>query len=587
MELNQLRTHNTKTFLTDSGELKTHFHVGHIHYFNKLGVGDGQVRFREIDFKLNWNEEKKGWEFLYHNFQPFIPEYADDWVDFRDLFEGKDQTVSFKAQCQHIKGRLVSSIENLTTENAVIYDNAFGDGLDYIIYFTRSQLKKVVRIREGFKPKTDLQLKWQLSLPNQSDVFRGAKTDGARYLLDTTRSKTFDSKKETLIGKEKNDGKEWFTYFRPFLVWDSVNLTQDSINVDYIVENGNYFITKHITADYFSRSLGDVFTDTTTSYYAGAGDGYSGLQQSNTWANVRGASSGNATSATATNAIPITDNTGGYRIFRSFFPIDTSGIGAGATVDSATFYTKQRAGGGLLVRALETALVSTSQASNTALTNDDYDQVGSTDLCDTRPTPTATYDVVSYALNASGLSAVNVSGYTNLGLRGTGDMDDVAPSSSPFYDDIYTSEQTGTDDDPYLEVTYTPPTADRVIDLSDSITVTENTPVQLNPLQSNVSDSITLTEDSSVQLNPLQTNINESLTLSEDATVQVNAPVTPTPSVNDSLTITEDVNPILSSYANVNDSITLSEDSTVEVNTPEVLAPLKINIAPYTGVRVF
>ena len=168
-ELKQERKYNSKTFLNDTGSKTLEAHCGHIHYFNKLGVGDSKDDFRSIDWKLQWDDIKRGWYFQYHNFQPFLPEYADGWVEFRDLYEGKDQTIKYKARCEHIKGRLVNpeniGLKKATSVNCVIYDDAFGKGYDYILYFTRSELKKVIRVRNEFKKtETDLNFDFQIGL---------------------------------------------------------------------------------------------------------------------------------------------------------------------------------------------------------------------------------------------------------------------------------------------------------------------------------------------------------------------------------------------------------------------------------------
>ena len=96
-EITTLRTLNGKHWIGDKKENIYEAHVGHIHYFNKLGIGDGEKRFREIDWTLTFDEIKKGWGFQYHSFQPFLPEYADGWIEFRDLYQDKDQIIRYKA----------------------------------------------------------------------------------------------------------------------------------------------------------------------------------------------------------------------------------------------------------------------------------------------------------------------------------------------------------------------------------------------------------------------------------------------------------------------------------------------------------
>src|SRR5262245_26467818 len=72
-ELTELRAYNSKTFGKPTGNRTVIVAAGHFHYYNKLGVGDGRVAFREIDNTLGWNEARRGWTFLFHNYQPFLP----------------------------------------------------------------------------------------------------------------------------------------------------------------------------------------------------------------------------------------------------------------------------------------------------------------------------------------------------------------------------------------------------------------------------------------------------------------------------------------------------------------------------------
>jgi hypothetical protein len=101
-----------------------------------------------------------------------------------------------------------------------------------------------------------------------------------------------------------------------------------------------------------------------------------------------------------------------------------------------------------------------------------------------------------------------------------------------------------------------------------------------------VNDDITLTENTTLLLQGYIDTL-ESITVSEDSTVEVNAPVTPTINNYDTLTLTEDVSvevgevPALNT--NVYDAITIT-DNVVVAQSADVL---KINIAGYTGVRIF
>ena len=490
-EIKEKRTLNTKYFLRADGSFQMDAHVGHIHYFDKIG-GTGM---RGIDWTLNFDEVRRGWYFNFHSFQPFIPEFADQWVVFRDLFQDKDQSVKYRAHSYHTKGRLVMpseiGMEKQTDQNCVIYDNAFGEGLDYIIYFTRSTMKKVVRIRDGYKASTDMRFSWDIVLPEEKNAFRTENkekigTDDS-YELDITRSKTFDTRKHTLIGSDKLDGKEWYTYLRDFKCWDSGNMDtyhEQGISVEYNATENT--LTKIIPTEFLNKSVGDVFSDTTTSYYSGAGDGCVGFERptTGTWSYIHDA----ATAAYQYSSGTLFQTTGGSEgagigsgdwgaglaLNRAFVPMDTSGLDDGATITAASLflYVYAHYTTGELTGYHYYSVVETNQASNTSLSTGDYDECGkstangwssamSTDIIKLSGDVSSSLTDSAYnefALNSTGLAVISKTGYTKLGVRNAHDLMNVSQNTGAgnyAFFHAYTSEQTGTSNDPYLSVTYT------------------------------------------------------------------------------------------------------------------------------------
>jgi len=488
-EILNKRNYNSKTFDNGNGYFTHKAHVGHIHYFNKLGIGDGEKCFRQIDWTLNWDEKKRGWGFQFHSFHPFLPEYSDGWVEFRDLYQDKDQTIKFKAVCNKVKGRLVIPKEDdkISKSNYVIYDDAFGKGIDYILYFSRSALKKVVRIKDGYKKSDDMTFDFEIDFPNK-DIKRAYSKEDIKYILDKTESKLFDTNKQTLIGNEKDDGNEWHTYLRGFVCWD--NETLQTINVDYIVENGKTFLRKIIDKDFLNNSKGDVFTDTTTSYFAGAGDGRVKTYWL-PWATAYNDTEGNDANASETEPMigaQYWSAGGNFWISRAFFPINTGAIPSAATISAATFnYTAKISNQDEATGYAWYTLVETYQAANNALVGADFIDCGSDNGTAGRAnqTPTvegidsgdrrligghtASYAHYSFSLNATGLGWIKKNGetsklggdtgWTGIGMREGHDiLSTPSPTISPneritLY--VYNSEQDGTDNDPYLEVTYT------------------------------------------------------------------------------------------------------------------------------------
>lgn len=464
-EIISKRTLNTKHFYND-GEFEAKISVGHVHYFDKLDSN----RFREIDFTLSFDEEKRGWYFNYHSFRPFLPEYADEWVEFRDLFDGKDQTIKYKALASHIKGRLVNPADiglNNIFSNCVIYDDAFGTGFDYILYFTRSALKKVVRIRDGFKPDNDIRFDFEIDFP-EKNKFRAQNKDTISngYEFRGDSDKTFDSDKQLLVGDDNDDGQEWFTYLRNFKCWDDKRT--ETILVDYIVRDGKTFLGKKITSDFLNRSTGDVFTDTTTSFMAHSSDTeiYDwGGGTTKTWSNRHDASQGATVRSGAENMWVgyYAETTSPYwrTMRRGYLNIDTSSLADYANITSAKlniycYGVENTSGDNLLVR-------DHNSASNTSLALSDYNisRWGTTDYVS--GVSIGSLSITAYTsltLNTDGINAISKTGYTQLGLITGNDANDTAPShpgeiSKGAFAKFYTSESTEPNTAPYLSVTYT------------------------------------------------------------------------------------------------------------------------------------
>ena len=446
IELLPKRSHNSKHFDNGDGTFQLEAHVGHIHYFDKLAVSNDNRVFKDIAFTLSKGD---GWDFTTHSFNPHVPNFADDWLIFRDLFQGKDREVRYKATCKHVPGRLVApeevGIQHLTVQNAVIYDDAFGPGMDYIIFFTRSGLVKTARIRDGFKPSADVTFEWQMDFG----------TDG---LFSRTGSAV--TRGGLLSAQSYNIGEAGHnTFLRPFMMWDSVKRVPVPTRISFSA--GKKYIRKTVPASFLASSIGDVFTDTTTSYYAGAGDGYVGHNDESTWAATIGASAGTYFAYTTTE-----DNcfqsyhTALYYLMRMYYPADTSGIGAGQDVTAGTFnfwVTKDRD-----ADACSLVTHATYQASTSSLANSDYSLVGSVDFGRRTVSGCTNNAMNAITLNASGLAAINTTGWTKIGIRNSTDFDNSAPTGLNWTLSRF-SEYTGTSSDPYYSITYTAATPSSTI----------------------------------------------------------------------------------------------------------------------------
>ena len=504
IELIEKRTLTSKHF-EDNGENKLHAHIGHIHYFDKLD----SKRLRGIDHNLIWDDEKKGWTFKYHSFRPLFPEYSDGWAEFRDLFEGKDQTMKYKAIGNKVAGVLIDKddtnplFDDNIDNKGVLYKGVFGENRDYILYNTRSKMVKVATVNNPNEQTEDAVFEWEVELPSK-EVFRvdkpidaeemtakGTQTnteDGelVGYRLDVLRSKNFNTSKLTLIGDSELDGKEWFTYLEGYKAWDSEG-NEIIIEARLSIVDGKHLLRKTIPVEFLQKAVGRVFTDTTTSYYAGSDDGrvrnngsvYATVNSASTGVNVQST----GTSAECMNSLFSTT----YYIDKTYFPIDTSGIPGTAIITAATFSHVLAA----ITDTNSDSLVVVSCSQTGALQTSDFDQFGSTYFSTAQAASSYTVDVrKNITLNSSGLAGISKTGVSGFGVRMEGDINVTTPTGGNTLQS-YMSEETGTTKDPYLEVTYSEGTL-YTKELDESITLVESQATQITAKI--ISETINLVE---------------------------------------------------------------------------------------------
>ncbi len=204
---------------------------------------------------------------------------------------------------------------------------------------------------------------------------------------------------------------------------------------------------------------------TVTNYLASIGAGFVAVHSSNNWDTSHDATDGDESSYSAAScsvSVNRWDNL--YEIYRAFLPFDTSGLPDTATISAAAlkiYIASKRDddndGNDFI------GMVQTSQASNTALANADFDQCGAVNSPTEGMTRVDIGDITTsawtdWALNATALGWISKTDYTKLGLREGHDIvdDPYTTTNSQINTIAFRSVgYTGTDYDPYLAVTYT------------------------------------------------------------------------------------------------------------------------------------
>lgn len=210
----------------------------------------------------------------------------------------------------------------------------------------------------------------------------------------------------------------------------------------------------------------NVLADT-GSYYAGAGDGHIYLQASS-WDACHNAVTGTAAYPTNTSIeIRSGEAIGTFKIYRGFLPIDTSAIADDAIISSTvlklyntTNSNEDNDGNDFVVVVGET-----TQTETTTLVIADYDTCGTIHSPSEGSLRIDQGDLVlnqynDFTFNATGISWINKTGTTKIGIRTGHDVVDHAITAATMNRILFaSSEDTSGIKDPYLEVIYTVPAA--------------------------------------------------------------------------------------------------------------------------------
>lgn len=251
---------------------------------------------------------------------------------------------------------------------------------------------------------------------------------------------------------------------KPLRVWDSAGRSLE-IQLRGRIEGSRFVGSKVIPRAFFKNAVYPVYADTTTSFYPNPGttvDGSVLRSSSNlTWSDVRtGAGTNALDNSTSTFVCRVHSDSSSNRystMGRGIFLFDTSSLDDSAVIISASLNLKPA----VITDNFNLSLcvVSSNPASNTALANADYGNLGSTRYS-TSDDDLGNYSAGSYraiALNSSGLSAISKTGVSKYGTRSVSDVDNVEVTwvaSTNGQMSVYNADQTGTGDDPYLEVVY-------------------------------------------------------------------------------------------------------------------------------------
>ncbi len=467
------RGYTYKVFHVEGRRKQARCHGGHIH-FKDEAAGDA---FADIDH--TWVDRGTYWEMTRASYRMQVAKdfAAPALIRYRNRYEGADHAITYEPHSlvwatgrdlANVRPfRAQQSVQGVVNGPVIRWTDAFGPGLHFEVGLRGS----------GFTKEIVIQRRNALEQPPtaQHRLVLLSRYDGGTLDIKDTQGRTwakageFDDASDEGFRLEDASGPP--SFIRPaYIVESDADETRHRVPVIWTQRNGAMWQAKVLPTNVLVNGTYPLRADTVTSYYAGAGDGFAESFNHATWDLAHDAA-GDAADATSTTCrVSSGEFASGWNIRRAFFPVDTSGIGAGATINSATFHAKTSLKGDNDDNDGDDFFVlvgPTSQASNTTLAAGDFDACGTIDAPQEITGDRFDYSSIAavgvyndWTLNATGLSIINTTGYTLIGLREGHDVLDSAIVGGVNADvqcRFYTSEQAGTGDDPYLLVDYTPP----------------------------------------------------------------------------------------------------------------------------------
>lgn len=248
---------------------------------------------------------------------------------------------------------------------------------------------------------------------------------------------------------------------------------------------------------------------TTTTFYANSsGDGHVEAYNSS-WDTVHDNTAGSYIAPTqTTNEVRTKRHAGNYYINREFLPFDTSSLpdNASITATDLKIYITDKSnvdndGNDFIT------VVQTSQASNTGLDYEDFDQAGAVDNPTEGVSTSDRQDITSisngwltFPLNSTGRSWISTTGYTKLGLREGHDVLDDAITNFDDDNDVNnikfrSANYSGTSSDPKIDVTYVIPVATDFQDINYTYDANGNITQIVDSSDTNSSKTVAYTYD--------------------------------------------------------------------------------------------
>lgn len=465
-------TWNANRRANADGSKTTEFHTKWVNFLAENG------EWSPID--CNLKEDDRGFVTYDAPFSFFAPKFSDGEAYFEstcryDIFKKEKITDApfgmylSAVGVARVQGEIFDMDGNGRSD-AVIYKNAYPQWNADLIYYVRHgrapRLEKLVRFNSA--PSSAPTPEFKLRFSKEHTV-----RDSLKVKVVTKRT----TKKSFSIAPGQRTSDMRGIGMKDFYIWDSEkgeHQKRQSIDVEMKKETSGWMIKKLVPLSFFSGAVFPVFTDTTSTFYPDPhtettscdGIAYTGTTGYNTWASVHDATNG--TYGAADGLLTGTyhgnwiygDAAGWKRITRVFLLFDTSAIPDTDTVSAATlgvYFEDQDLAHDTGANS-KFYVVASTPASNTNITADDFEQLGTTKFNSGLQNSSVTTGAINtITLNASGIAAISKTSISKLGMRMGWDVDNIDPGfggDSGVGGNMRLADNAGTASDPILTVTH-------------------------------------------------------------------------------------------------------------------------------------
>lgn len=498
--------YNARSTAIGGGKIKTAFHTKWINYL------DEDLTWQKID--PNFVKTATGFSMTRAPFEVHLPLTARGDATFVnknrwDVMERQlknqpplEQTLR-ALEVADVPGKIEHGNLGWGETQYVVYRNAYPEIAADLIYWVHPgrmpRLRKFIRFQKAIA--RDVDFRFEIAFAEDVEL-----VNHGRSVTVRAREAT-DSRANSLHSFYFWDSHEGWSG-RRHIDFDITARTPYSLaSLTPTADSQTYVLTKYIQASFFQSAELPAFTD--TDFYpdefdapgATSMDGvvsYVG-PDGTAWSTVRNALIGTGASDSGTHFRITTRKCESAIMSRGITDFDTSSLGAGVQIQSATLFLANchtPAGEGCgsenqdeitvgIVGHIPAnpSIIDVSDYSN-GMTLDNAVEYAPRAVVANRPNA-----YTSFSLNADGIAAINPSGNTNFMLRSHFDLDNNNPLCRNRELEIYASEQVGTSVDPLLSVVYTNPDSDGdgIID-DDDVCPNEN-PLELDADQDGCTDS--------------------------------------------------------------------------------------------------